>query len=290
MKSFHLFSVSEEFREGVFGQILIWLLESIHHMEKNYSDLKLSFDINALAYDNIIPTFIETKEKNNVFDEKINVKTYKLSNNATFDNNMKSFEIANKIWNKYFKFSDVIQKSVPEFETNCTLGIHYRGTDKNFDNGQTNYITQDEFILLVNDFLAKHSEITTIYCCSDEEIFIDNIRNTFKNLDIVQYNQTRSANTNQAFFRNGYIVDKNIKDNLTISAFVDMVALSKCKYVIKTSSALSSFSKIIQPNLQIYSVSAMKQPWFPTATIPVYQTDSKEASHILIRTLQNHVV
>lgn len=289
MNYFHIFSLKEHFTEGVFGQILIWLLETIHHLENNFQDLKLSFDINALAYDNIIPTFIQTIHDFPVFDKKINLKEYKLSHNTHFQNNSNSFFIAHNIWNKYFKFSDRILNEIPVFDSKHTLGIHYRGTDKNFDNYQTNSISQDEFILIVNDFLINHPDITTIFCCSDESSFIHNISNTFKNIHVFQYKQPRSHNSNDAFFRNGYNIDKITKDNLTISAFVDMITLSKCKYVLKTSSALSAFSKIIQPDLQIYTVSAMKLPWFPTATIPVYQTNSDEISIILNRTLHNHV-
>ncbi len=68
-----------------------------------------------------------------------------------------------------------------------------------------------------------------------------------------------------------------------------MLALSRCKIVLKTSSALSAFSKIINPDLNVYAISAMKQKWFPTGVIPRYIATSEEVNHILCKTLQDHV-
>jgi hypothetical protein len=290
MACFHIFSEKEAFTEGIFGQILVWLLETIHHLDKNNTNLMLSFDINALAYDNIIPTFIQPNEIHEDFDNKINVKTYKISNGAVFDFEPASFETANKLWNKYFKFSKQVEDIVPQFTKSETLGVHYRGTDKIFDNSQTNHISQEEFIYIISDFLSKQEEIKAIYCCSDEGSFINNIRKNFNNIKVIEYQQPRSIDTSFAFFRNGYNINKQLKDNLTIGALVDMISLSRCEYVIKTSSALSAFSKIIQPDLKIYTVSAMKERWFPTAMIEPYKSDSEKVSSILKRTLYGNAV
>lgn len=65
-----------------------------------------------------------------------------------------------------------------------------------------------------------------------------------------------------------------------------MVGLSKCGTVIKNSSALSAFSKIINPSLNIFTVSAMKQKWFPTGVIKVYKTKSNKIKKILARTMK----
>ena len=198
--------------------------------------------------------------------------------------------VLNKLWNKYFKFSKQVEDLVPLFTKNETLGVHYRGTDKMFDNSQTNPMSQDEFIYIIRDFLSKHEEIKAIYCCSDEESFINNIRKNFNNIKVIEYKQLRSIDTSRAFFQNGYNINKQLKDSLTIGALVDMISLSRCEYVIKTSSALSAFSKIIQPDLKIYTVSAMKESWFPTAMIEPYKSDSEKVLSILKRTLYGNAV
>jgi hypothetical protein len=65
-------------------------------------------------------------------------------------------------------------------------------------------------------------------------------------------------------------------------AMVDMLCLSNCKTVLKISSALSSFSKIINPSLNIYRINALKfipdprrVPYFPDAYIPLLPLNEK---------------
>lgn len=102
---------------------------------------------------------------------------------------------------------------------------------------------------------------------------------------IIVYNQLRSNNSNNyGFFRIG----KNHpnRDDLTNASIIDMLALSKCKTVIKSSSALSSFSKIINPFINLYTVSAMRCGWFPAAVAEIYKTDSEDIKNILKRTMK----
>jgi hypothetical protein len=61
-----------------------------------------------------------------------------------------------------------------------------------------------------------------------------------------------------------------------------MLCLSKCNTVLKTSSALSSFAKIINPDLKIYRINSLKftptpknVPYFPDAYIPLLPTHEK---------------
>jgi hypothetical protein len=59
-----------------------------------------------------------------------------------------------------------------------------------------------------------------------------------------------------------------------------MLCLSKCKTVLKNSSALSSFAKVINPSLNIYRINSYKFnpdpnniPYFPDAYIPLLPTN-----------------
>jgi len=50
---------------------------------------------------------------------------------------------------------------------------------------------------------------------------------------------------------------------------------------------ISSFSKILNPFVKLYTVSAMKKPYFPAAVAERYETKSKEIIKILNRTMKN---
>ena len=169
---------------------------------------------------------------------------------------------------------------------NKTLGIHYRGTDKNYDMSQANYVTKREMISIVKDYM-ENNDIEQIFCCSDEQSFINEIMLLYPN-KVIEYKQTRSnISSHFGFFRNGQNSSNMAMDKLTYSCIIDMLALSKCSTIIKTSSALSSFSKILNPYVKLYTVSAMKHPWFPAAVAERYKSESQEVINILNRTMIN---
>lgn len=287
-----IYSKKEELTEGAFGQALTWLLEILHKLEDNgivTDDSKIVFDVNAIAYGNLIPTYIVPK--NNPLSEMqylpqniINIKQVKMLNHLDFNFHESSFMKAHKIWNKYFEFSDEIYENIPTFDGNVTLGVHYRGTDKTRDSNETNPITQDEFIYIIDDYLNKHKEFKNIFCASDEASFLDAIKKKYSNLNIIEYKQKRSDSGEALHLMK--VTDETERHERTIAALVDMVALSRCHTILKVSSALSAFSKILNPNVSIYTVSAMKQPWFPTGVVKSYKTASPIISMILSRTMQ----
>ena len=293
-----IFSTTADLTEGIYGQCLTWLLEVLYYLEKNNiyninsNNTKVIFDINTLNTKNLIPKFIQPKKIYDIdksFEPiKISLKEYKIKNKiGGFELNTESFEKANKIFNKYFKFNDFIIDEVNKLNiNNKTLGVHYRGTDKNFDIGQANYITKTEMISIVKDYM-ENNDIEQIFCCSDEQSFINEIMILYPN-KVIEYKQSRSnISSNYGFFRNGQNSSNMDMDNLTYSCIIDMLALSKCTTIIKTSSALSSFSKILKPYIKLYTVSAMKQPWFPAAVAERYESESEEIIKILKRTMIN---
>jgi hypothetical protein len=49
---------------------------------------------------------------------------------------------------------------------------------------------------------------------------------------------------------------------------IDSLLLSKCDYVIKTSSCLSDWVKIWNPSINVYNLNKFNYAWFPQAIIP----------------------
>ncbi len=264
-------SDAETLTEGMFGQCLIWLLEILNKIESD----NIKFDVNTKSYGNLIPSHIVPLDVvDEVVDEVIDILEYKKTHHIDFDFDMNSYNRANYIWNKYFTFSDIVEKSVPYIETEKTLGVHYRGTDKNSDTSQTNPISQEDFLIIVDEFLQTHENFDSIYVASDEQDFIESVKRRYPGKNIIEYTHKRE------YFRNG---------NGAISSLVDMISLSKCDIIIKTSSALSNFSKIINPNVKVYATSAMKQKWFPAGLVEQYKTTSPDVIDILKRTMNGHV-
>ncbi len=292
MDYIEIFSNSKDLTEGIFGQCLIWIIEVLYYLEK-INKIKnntcVTFNINTLNNDNLIPKFIEPKILHNKILEPTKIPLHKFYTETVskdnLDVNFGSYNKANKIFDKYFKFNDFIINEVNKLNiNNKTLGVHYRGTDKNYDTSQANFITTKEMVLIVTDYI-KNNDVEKIFCCSDEQVFINEVTRLFPN-KVIQYKQLRSPEAvNYGLFRYG---QNNVnKDFLTNACIIDMLALSKCKTVIKSSSALSCFSKILNPSLQLYTVSAMKYPWFPTCVVNKYETSSEIIKKILNRTMKD---
>jgi hypothetical protein len=296
-----IYSNPEDFTEGIFGQCLSWLLELLYYLEIknlyniNDSNTKIIFDINTQNNKNLIPKFIQPKKKYTFDQVNINLTeislfkffNYTINNNKLLGINTESFEKANKIFNKYFEFNSYILDKVNKLNINDkTLGIHYRGTDKQRDQGESNYITKEEMILIIQDYM-KNNIVSQIFCCSDEQSFLNQIIRLYPN-KVIKYKQMRSINSEgRGLHKYGNNCNDIARDSLTNSSIIDMLALSKCNKIIKTSSALSAFSKIINPSTKLYTVSAMKKPWFPSVIAEKYETNSEEIKKILKRTMKN---
>lgn len=185
-----------------------------------------------------------------------------------------------RIWHAYFKIPDRIQESADRiFPSGRVLGLHFRGNDK-YTSLDTNAITQDQFLTLVLDFLATAPPFDVIFAATDEFSFVDNLRASVTipvlNLGKVEFHKAEHQTTPPA--------------EKTDRAVLDCVLLSRCSSVIQTCSALSSFTKILNPELEIYRTSAsklfeMNMPYFPVAYIPVFPVSSQESRAILNATL-----
>ena len=70
------------------------------------------------------------------------------------------------------------------------------------------------------------------------------------------------------------------------AALVDALVLGRCRYLLKTSSALSAWSKIFNPAVQAYRVQGFNADWFPDANVPLYWPPDEESRKISRRVLK----
>lgn len=294
-----IFSNPEDLTEGIYGTCLTWLLELLYEFEQgnthniNDSDTKVIFDINTLNNKNLIPKFIQPKKSYDIEESAecilVSLRRYKKRNkrNPCFKLNEESFKLANKVFEKYFTFNEFILDELNSLNIdNRALGVHFRGSDKNYDNSkEANSISKSEMLLIVQDYVERN-EVPQIFCCSDEQEFVTRLKGLYP-YRVIEYKQKRlSSSSEQALHFSGQFSNDADMDALTYSNIIDMLALARCNTVLKTSSAFSSFSKILNPALKLYTVSSMKLPYFPAAVAERYQSSSKIIKKILDRTMQ----
>jgi len=276
--------IREKMKFGLYGQILLWVLEILPYLDTN--NIKPKWDITSPYYGNIFGKHILLNYTPDGSDDLINLTDIKSKYCTHFGND---FNSANKLWNKYFRFSSNIINEVDEYiaglDMKKTLGIHYRGTDK--INTEGGYINTSIFCKIVNDYLTSN-EIDNIIIFTDEKNAMIDIKNYYQDKYKIVYSEDLyNSDYNNILFSN------NIKNNVNIDkhytdSLRDMIVLSKCNIIFKTASQLSAWPKILNPDIEIYRVSSFIHDWFPDSRIPLYHSDKIEA--ILKNIYKNEVI
>jgi len=164
------------------------------------------------------------------------------------------------IFDEFCKVNDV------DFGNQLFLGLHYRGTDKWFCYGQDEDLEKNEHMdykhvadkvkKIINEIEIKEKRPVYIYVCSDEQPFVNYIRNVFDrvytfdafrspintsgvklsdNVNVSETDDTEDGR-NLAFFVSTAI-HRGFKDvspyKKGLDAVIDVLCLSKCKYFVR---------------------------------------------------------
>jgi len=256
---------NNEMTEGLFGQVILFIFEILPILEnKNIDISSLNWDISTLNYGAIFPNILKYNADLVLEQKKMLVVELK---NIRFLNTQyilgDDFNKLHKLFFKYFTIPDELMKIADDLDLQNFLGIHFRGTDKTIDNKMNTPITKNDFFIILNEYIKKNN-IKNIFLASDENDIIEILKNKYPNI-ILKSSRDFKGNL---FWK--YNQDKQLNAKY---AMIDMLCLSKCKEVLKVSSSLSSFAKIINPNLKIFRLNALKMfapiPYFPDAYIPL---------------------
>lgn len=173
-----------------------------------------------------------------------------------------------RLWDLYFRVPDrIIEASRNVLPAGKVLGVHYRGTDKQLNNWDSNPISKQEFLALLRELLEGRPEFTSIFAATDEFAFVRELERV-TSLPVLSLGEVEFHMASQHSTTRAEKADR---------AMLDCVLLSLCSCVLETSSALPSFAKLLNPDLEIYRTAASKlfgklyteMPYFPVAQIPV---------------------
>lgn len=273
----------DDLQEGLFGQVFLWVFEVLPYLDER--GIRPTWAIRSKLYGNpeddfiVIPGLVEiTDEINDINEEpsEMSLDELRKLGAVTLGND---WSYANRLWTKFFRIPSRIIERADQFPMlEGALGLHYRGTDKNTTLDETNYVSEEDFISLADDFIQTHPETQIIFIASDEGLFIEAIRSRYPNHRIVSSGEVTHHKE----------MDKQDNMKKGEHALLDCLLLSRCKYLLKCQSALSGFAKVLNPDIEAYRVSAFKLaywnpdvPYFPDAHIPKYTSENLECSNIL---------
>lgn len=267
----------DDLGEGLFGQILLFVFEVLPYVQKQ--NIRPRWNIESFRYGSLdAPTILP-----GLFDavqtppaeptEAVSLTTLRRCHRYFIGGD---FDATHRLWTTYFAVPEktLADVAVLQLGDRC-LGLHYRGTDKNTTAWDTNPLSGADFLALAVDFAAQRADLDTVFVATDEPEFIADARTAFPHLRVVTAGPGAHHKTTTYDIEMGR------------GAVRDCVALSQCRHVVKASSALSAFAKVLNPDLDAYRVSASKfahgAPYFPEAYIPRLQSTSPHCQAILER-------
>lgn len=158
---------------------------------------------------------------------------------------------------RYIRIKPHIQQRVDEFVASrfgnsFVIGVHYRGTDKKCEAPRAEYSEMTKHIdSLLNGISnvdsGMLSEDWKIFVATDEQAFLHYMCRNYGSRVIFLDNAIRSTNGSPVHHTNN-----NYKKGE--DAILDCLLLSKCNYLIKTSSNLSLCSSYFNPNMGVLHV------------------------------------
>lgn len=270
--------------EGLFGEALTWILEILPYIES--AGLKPQWEIRSRNYGappafNIFPDIVRTTYAPDPDSLQI-VAFEKLKSENGFQFRG-DFASASRFWHAYMRFPDDLYESLDRFLDDRDLdspivGVHYRGTDKNTDFAQTNPMSRDQFLYVLEDFLTNFYVARTVFIASDDSNFVDEVQAFARGRwEILHHPQLRSK-SNQPVF-NQHREDQNLE--VARSAVLDCLTLSRCQKVLTTMSSLSAFAKVLNPEVEVFRASCCKPDWFPVAYTKRYRGTDKKVRAML---------
>lgn len=126
------------------------------------------------------------------------------------------------------------------------LGIHYRGTDKTSGDrwAEGNPIDAAEFVTHAKAILEHYKDIEGVYVTTDEQAFLDFARREITSHPVYGEDLKRHASHGMGL----HIMPGDPAEKAKEAVMI-MLMLSECRYMLKTTSLLSAWAKIINPQL-----------------------------------------
>lgn len=273
------YKVKNQIRKGVFaieiknhlgiGARLIWCLEILLYCKEN--NLKPFFKF----------TYEDSNENEDYFSAffqipdteppaKLKFITISTIGDLSFPKNYnKELDIvtANQLLQKYIVPLKDIAVEVNSFfdkelKGGNTLGVHYRNTDKK---SEAPPVTYEYALKNIDECFIRKPLLERVFITSDDKEFIEFMKNSHISSKVVFRNDSFRSNDGTAiherFDLNKYDINKD--------AIVNMLILTKCSFIIKTASILSSCSLLFNPEIPFIMLNKPydNKLWFPESEL-----------------------
>ena len=181
------------------------------------------------------------------------------------DDRLITLKSAYKLVSKYITIQPRITKFVEWYieeymKTGKILGLHYRGTDKEGEAETIEYHKVKENIFF---YIEKYGKPDKLFVSTDSDEFLQYILNIQLPFSVIYRETDTRSRDRKAIHLDMDSFEKVLKINE--EALIDCLLLSKCSFLLKSSSFLSDWSKLFNPTIE---VTILNKPhdwalWFP---------------------------
>lgn len=236
---------------GIFSTFIIAIqsiLKQVNDLE-NINNIYIEFDKNIensrhhFHLDNNIYNFVFEQSNDKIYDiiQGALYEDHIYPNLAHIDQN-----ILNKmrfIISKLKLKTTITNKINPEIDQN-TLGVHIRVTDmRAIHPGYVeNIIDKNSYISKIEQIISENTNINKIFVASDNDILLSELKEYFPNLisNTVSNRWHSQDDPNGSYAE--YQYNQIANEQFWIDSFVEMYSLSKCGYLLYSTSNLSHAS------------------------------------------------
>jgi len=143
------------------------------------------------------------------------------------------------------------------------IGLHYRGTDKA---AEAPPVAPAAAIAAVHDYANTHPECRAVFVASDDAEFIREASSSLKPLEVVTHDDVHRSTDGRPVHSEAHVGDRYLKAK---EALVNCMLLSRCATLVRTSSFLSGWASVLNPDLPVVMLNSpyRDKTWFPDREI-----------------------
>lgn len=250
------------------GSKLTWVLLLLAYCEEKKLKLAIRFSYPKVSKD-FFQHYFQLKGKHSAKDHE--KYKYTIINSITEvspeagDDSKLTLKEACDLVKKYIAIKPEIITSVDEYilkymNNHHILGLHYRGTDKGVEAEIIDYKKVYDNILFYCEAYGIPDKLFVSTDCANFLSYIDSVKLPFQ----VVYRDTDTRSVNQKAVHFGINTFENAL-LINEEALINCLILSRCSFLLKSSSFLSDWAKLFNPNL---GVTVLNKPydwalWFP---------------------------
>ena len=256
-----VFAVPEDLEEGLFGGVLLFMLELLPRLAKH--GIRPAWEIDTANYGPLFPAILTAVPPLHGEGDRRSLVVTRREGRAAMGTD---FEAISSLWGSYFQVSDEVLAAVDDVGLSLeeSLGVHYRGGDKLKAGWDTNPIARRDFIGIVEERILEDDSIKHCLIAGDDAEFIT----------LAKEHLSAPVSTLPAGAFHKSAKSESDRRESGILAMRDCMLLSRCRAILCTSSALPAFAKVLRPEVDCRRCAASKWfgevPYFPIAYIPVH--------------------